>query len=140
MFPKSPNWWPPREPESSQNDAREAPRTHQMAQQAFTMCTRNATNERTNTDERRDNNPTTFQANKSIENDLVACSRRSVPPPPTRESVLDKVCHRSFLELARFLSFFSKFLSRSLYGGWPFVLVPRLYHGKSPRERWDSWI
>ena len=26
------------------------------------------------------------------------------------------------------------------YGGWPFVLVPRLYHGKSPTERWDSWI
>ena len=23
------------------------------------------------------------------------------------------------------------------YGGWPFVLVPRLYHGKAPWERWD---
>ena len=22
-------------------------------------------------------------------------------------------------------------------GGWPFVLVPRLYHGKAPWERWD---
>ena len=25
----------------------------------------------------------------------------------------------------------------NLNGGWPFVLVPRLYHGKVPEDRWD---
>ena len=35
------------------------------------------------------------------------------------------------------MSHLSLLLSPFGYGGWPFVLVPGLYHRKAPWEEWD---
>ena len=52
-------------------------------------------------------------------------------PPPNINLSNAKLCWRGMSAT------WPREIKNAKYGGWPFVLVPRLYTRKSPAEKWD---